>query len=167
MTRPPAQLGRPTRAGFTLVELMAVVAVVAILSMIAIPSVQDRVVRNQIVEVVHWAEFAQKPVEVSWNLGGKLPIDNLATGLPAPDLIVSNYVKSLTVENGSLQIVFGNHAMSALASKTLSLRPAVSPGASTVPVAWVCGQASPPAGMTVSGADATNIDKRYLPLNCR
>jgi type IV pilus assembly protein PilA len=159
---------RAAPSGFTLIELMAVVAVIAILAMIAIPGVQDRLVREQIVEVSRWADFAKTPIAVAWLVAPHaMPIDNAAAGLPAADKVVSNYVKTVTVEDGAVQIVFGNRAMSALAGKTLSLRPAVVPDAPMVPVAWVCGSAPVPGNMSPYGIDRTDIEKRFLPVNCK
>jgi type IV pilus assembly protein PilA len=154
-------------AGFTLTEMMAVVAVIAILATIALPSLQGRLVREQIAEAVHLADIAKPPIEAAWPATHAMPVDNAAAGLPDADKIVSNVVRSVTVEQGAIQIVFGNHAMAALAGKTLSLRPAVVTDAPVVPVAWVCGDADAPGKMTLFGTNRTDVEKRLLPLNCR
>jgi type IV pilus assembly protein PilA len=157
---------RATR-GFTLIELMVVLAVVAILAMIAMPSLQDRVVRDQIVEAAKLADVAKDPVALAWKLTRTLPADNAAAGLPAPDRIVSHLVGAVTVENGAVHLTFGNRADASLRGKTMSFRPAVIDDAQVVPVAWVCAAASAPPPMTIHGSNRTDVPARYLPLNCR
>ena len=147
--------------------MMVVVAVIAILAMIAVPSMQDRLVRQQIVEAMPLADLAKAPVAASWLLMQTLPADNAAAGLPVADKIVSNYVKSVAVENGAIHVTFGNRAMAAISGKTLTLRPAVVEDAKVVPVAWVCSVAKVPDKMTLHGADRTDVAKNFLPLNCR
>ena len=153
--------------GFTMIELMIVVAVVAILAMIAVPNIQDRLVREQIVEAVKLADIAKAPVAAGWTLTLGFPADNAGAGLPVAEKIVSNYVKSVTVEDGAIHLTFGNRAIAAINGKTLTLRPAVVDDAPVVPVAWVCADARPPDKMTVHGSDRTDIAKNFLPLNCR
>jgi type IV pilus assembly protein PilA len=155
------------RAGFTLIELMVVLAVIAILAMIALPSTQGRLVRDQIVEASKLAEIAKAPVALAWTTTQSLPADNAAAGLPSADKIVSNLVSSVAVDAGAIHITFGNRANAAIAGKTLSLRPAVVDDAPVVPVAWVCAGASAPQKMTLRGANRTDVPTRFLPLNCR
>jgi type IV pilus assembly protein PilA len=159
------RLRRPR--GFTLIELMAVVAVIAILATMALPSIRGRLVRQQIVETAKIADIAKSPIELAWALTHTLPADNAAAGLPAADKIVGNYADAVTIENGAIQIHFGNRANSALRGKTLSLRPAVVEDAPIVPVAWICGNASVPDKMTVKGPNRTDVAKGFLPMNCR
>ena len=164
MSRAPARF---SPAGFTLIEMMAVLSVVAILATLAIPSWQDRIVRQQIVEATRLADIAKAPVAAAWAGGKGLPADNAAAGLPAPALIVSNLVSSLQVEGGALHLTFGNQASGAIRGRVLTLRPGVVASAPVVPVAWVCGHAAPPAGMSAEGADRTDVRADFLPLNCR
>lgn len=153
--------------GFTLIELMAVVAVIAILATIALPSMQDRIVRAQIVEAVPIADVAKPGIGAAWQATKSLPADNAALGLPQADKIVGNMVRSVTVDNGAIHIVFGNKANVVLQGKTLTLRPAVVEDAPIVPVAWLCGHSKAPQKMVAQGADKTDVAERYLPMNCR
>lgn len=155
------------RRGFTLIELMVVLAVIVILASIALPSMQGRLVRDQIVEGTRMADIAKAPVAAAWATARRLPLDNDEAGLPAADKIVGNLVSGVAVEGGAIHVTFGNRANAAIAGKTLSLRPAVVDDAPVVPVAWVCAGASAPAKMTLRGNDRTTIPARFLPLNCR
>lgn len=153
--------------GFTLIEVMVVLAVIAILAMIAVPNIQDRLVREQIVEAMKIADIAKAPIAASWSLTHTLPENNAAAGLPPPDKIVGNLVTSLSVEGGAIHVVFGNRANAPIRGKTLTLRPAVVDDAPVVPVAWVCGHASAVAKMSAKGSDRTDVAPNFLPLNCR
>lgn len=157
-----------TRAdGFTLLELMVVVAVIAILAMIALPTLQDKLVRDQIVEAAKLADIAKSPVAASWSTSKSFPSDNGAAGLPAADKIVSNLVSAVTVEGGAVHMTFGNKANPLIHGKVLSFRPAVVDDAPIVPVAWVCGRSKVPEKMSAKGTDRTDVPTKYLPLNCR
>ncbi len=161
------KMGR-SRQGFTLIELMIVIAIMGILSTIAIPSYQDRVIRAQLEEAFNMAEFAQKGVEDHYKETQKLPSDNAAAGLPPAEKIVGNYVTGLTIgQGGVINISLGNRANKNIVGKTVSLRPAVVEDAPTVPIAWVVGQASVPKGMTVLGENKTDVLLRHLPMNGR
>ena len=155
------------RDGFTLMEMMVVIAIIGILALIAAPSYLDQMVRKQIIDAVPLADIAKAPVAAAWAVAQALPRDNAAAGLPAADKIVNNFVNSVSVQDGAIHIVFGNSANSAIKGKILSLRPAVVDDAPVVPVTWVCGHAAAPAKMTVRGEDRTSVPPGYLPLNCR
>lgn len=154
------------RRGFTLIEVMVVVAIIAILALMAVPSLQGKYIREHIAEGVTLARLAKDHVGAVWTTTKALPDDNAAAGLPAADKIVNNVVKSVTVEGGAIHIVFGNRANGALQGKTLTLRPAVVEDTPVVPVAWVCASAKAPDKMKAFGANRTDIERQYLPVNC-
>jgi len=150
-----------------MLELMIVIGIIAILALIALPGVPARVVRDQVVDAVRLADIAKVPVALSWAAAARLPVDNAAAGLPVADKIVNNYVSSVAVESGAIQLTFGNRANARIRGKMLTLRPGVVEDAPIVPVTWVCGNAEPPARMTAKGLNKTNLPLEYLPLNCR
>lgn len=152
--------------GFTLVEMMAVIAIVAILGALAFPSYQASIVRKQIEAAIQLTDLAKKPIAAEWAAVQALPLDNAAAGLPVADKIVSNFVSAVTVRDGVINITFGNRANGAITGKILSLRPAVVADTPLVPIAWVCGKAEAPDKMTVKGLDQTNVPDAYLPLDC-
>lgn len=152
---------------FTLIEMMAVLAVMAILAMLALPSYYYRTVRQQIEGMAPLVNMAEAPLAAAWQTLHALPTDNSAAGLPAADKIVNNYVSSVTVANGALNVTFGNRATSALNGKVLTIRPAVVSDAPQVPITWVCGNAGPPHNMTLMGTNQTTVPAAYLPLECK
>ena len=153
--------------GFTLIELLIVVAIIAILSTMALPSYQDRTIRAQVAQAIIMAEPAKKEVEDYYRAKGTLPRNNAQAGLPNPDKFVGNYVKSLTVNNGVIEIVLGNRINQNVAGKTLALRPAIVADAAKAPISWVCGGASVPQGMTVEAKNRGTLSPRHMPIECR
>jgi type IV pilus assembly protein PilA len=154
------------RRGFSLMEVLVVVAIVGIIATLALPGLQNGLVRDQIVSAVPLADIAKKPVAFLWTTTQTFPADNAAAGLPVPDKIVNNHVRSVAVQDGAIHITFGNSAHATIAGKVLTLRPAVVEDAPIVPVTWVCGLAAPPANMTVKGDNRTDIPQGLLPFNC-
>jgi type IV pilus assembly protein PilA len=146
---------------------MVVIGIVAILALMALPSYQDKLVRDQLVEALPLADIAKPPVAAAWAANQPLPSDNVAAGLPPPEKIVSNLVSSVALEAGAIHMTFGNRANGVLKGKVLSFRPAVVEDAPIVPVAWICGFGPVPANMTAKGANRTDVPQRYLPFKCR
>lgn len=153
--------------GFTLIEMMVVVAIIAILALLMLPSYQDKLVRDQIAEALPLADIAKPPIAAEWAAAQSFPADNAGAGLPPADKIVSNLISSVSVQSGALHLTFGNRANGQIKGKVLTLRPAVVEDAPVVPVAWICGYSPAPDKMTVKGENRTNIPALYLPFRCR
>ena len=106
---------------------MIVIAIIAILALIALPGMPDKLIRDRIVESVKLADIVKAPIAAAWAPTAKgLPVDNAAAGLPVADKIVNDYISSVAVESGAIQITFGNRANVAIRGKVLTLRPASS-----------------------------------------
>jgi len=153
--------------GFTMMEMMAVLAVIGILSLMAIPSLQEKLVRDQINEALPLADIAKPAIAALWTSTQALPAGNSEVGLPAADKVVSNYVSGLQVQNGAIHLTLGNNVNATLKNKILTLRPAVVSDSPVVPVAWICGFARVPDKMSAMGENHTNIPQALLPLKCR
>ena len=154
-------------SGFSMLEMMVVIALIGILALMAAPSFQDQIVRDQINNALPLADIAKTPNALAWATLQIFPADNTAAGLPAADKIVNNSISSVAVQDGAIHVTFGNRANGLIAGKMLSLRAAVVEDAPIVPVTWVCGYAEAPDKMTVRGQNKTNIPANFLPFSCR
>ncbi len=150
-----------------MMEILVALAIVAIVATLALPGMFNGLVRDQIIESAPLVDAARKKVAAYWAGSGTMPDDNKEAGLPPADKLVGNYVRSIVVRDGVIDVEFGNNASGALAGKILTFRPAVVEGTPMVPVAWVCAGATPPGGMSVRGDDRTNVPPAALPVNCR
>ncbi len=153
--------------GFSVIEMMVVVAIIGILAMIAIPSSIGRIVKEQVIAAIPLADIAKEPIAAAWKAAKTLPINNEEAGLPVPEKVVSNFVSSLIVQDGVIHMTFGNKAHPQIKGKILSMRPAVIEESQVVPIAWVCGNAKAPEKMTIKGENKTSVSVDYLPLACR
>lgn len=153
--------------GFTLIELMIVIALIAILTTLALPSFQDQVIRTQVQEALEMARFVQSGVQDFYAARKRMPKDNAEAGLPAAEKIIGNYVESMAVRDGVIEIRLGGRINKHALGQTLAIRPAIVEGAPKVPIAWIQGYASVPKGMTVIGDNSTTIHARFLPVDCR
>lgn len=153
--------------GFTLIELMIVIAIIGVLSTMAIPSYQDRVIRTQVEEGFELARFVQEGVEAFYKHHGRMPKNNREAGLPAAEKIIGNYVSEIKVSSGIVNIKLGNRINQNADSKIISIRPAIVQGEKKVPVTWIYGYASIPDGMTAIGDNQSTILARHLPVRCR
>jgi len=153
--------------GFSMMELMVVLAVIGVLALMAVPNFSGKIARDQVVEAMPLADIAKVPLAGSWALARVFPADNTAAGLPDANKIVNNFISSVSVRDGAIDITFGNSAHTLIKDKILTLRAAVVEDAPVVPVTWVCGYAAAPEPMTMRGGNNTNIPAGYLPLKCR
>jgi type IV pilus assembly protein PilA len=153
--------------GFSVIEMMVVVAILGILAMVAIPSSMSKIIKEQITAALPLADIAKTPVAVAWSSSQLMLADNAEADLPSPDKVVSNFISALEIDNGAIHMTFGNKAHPQIKDKILSLRPAVIEESKVVPVAWVCGVAKAPDNMTLKGENRTNIPPEYLPHLCR
>ncbi|MGH8396969.1 MAG: pilin [Gammaproteobacteria bacterium] len=159
-----------TIRGFTLIELMIVIAIIGVLASIAIPQYQDYVTRTKVSEGLSLADEAKIAVAETFQSLGRMPIGNNGSfDLPTPTSIAGTYVTSVTVTGGNGQIVVvynGNIGGGVTAGQQLTLTPGTSPEAA---IAWACGYSSVTInGTTVGGPGAgTNVASKYLPANCR
>jgi type IV pilus assembly protein PilA len=154
-------------AGFTWIELLAVIAVVAILALMAVPGLQDTALKKQVKEGMGLASVATLGVQAAYSASGEMPANNAAAGIPVSTKIVGSMVKEVTVEGGAVTITYGNNASKALDGKHLTLRPAVVAGEPVVPIAWICAKVAVPKGMELRGNDKTDIQSSWLPVDCR
>ena len=153
--------------GFSVIEMMVVVAIIAILAMIAIPSSMGRIIKEQVIAAMPLADIAKEPIAAAWKAVKKLPVNNEEAGLPVPEKVVSNFVSALIVQDGVIHMTFGNKAHPQIKGKILSMRPAVIEESQVVPIAWVCGNAKAPDKMTIKGENKTTVSADYLPSVCR
>jgi type IV pilus assembly protein PilA len=158
---------RSVPAGFSLIEMLFALAVAGVLLAMAIPALQGMALRKQVEEGLALAKVAEAGVQSVWTLTGKVPANNAAAGLPVPEKIVGNVVSRVDVVNGAVVLTFGNNAGKSLHGKKLALRPAVVAGTPVVPIAWLCNNAAAPKGMTVVGANTTDLPSEGLPVECR
>ena len=155
--------------GFTLIELMIVVAIIGILASLAVAAYQTYTVRAQITEGINMAGRAKVPVVEAYTNDGTAPANRTAAGMtPAPTDTSGGYVSQVDIINGRIVVTFGGpQAHSDIIGDTLSLTPYES---STNSVAWRCGFAGPPPGDLLNGGDPhqdPTVDRRYLPSICR
>lgn len=154
---------KKAQQGFTLIELMIVVAIIGILAAIAIPAYQDYTIRSQASEGPTLAGGLKTAIAEFFADRGAWPANNAALGIN--NVIEGSYVSSITSANGVITITYGNKANAAnLATQVLTIRPATSAAGD---IAWVCGYGAAPGGTTVVGADATTVLAKYLPSSCR
>jgi type IV pilus assembly protein PilA len=153
--------------GFTLIELMIVVAIIGILAAIAIPAYQDYTIRAQVTEGLNLAGAVKAAVAETFAQTGSWPATNAEAGVGSGSGITGKYVTSVAVASGGITITYGNQANTKIATQSLGLSPATSDNDDVV---WVCGRRPVPTGASAAGTPGTTtsglLDK-YLPQTCR
>jgi type IV pilus assembly protein PilA len=140
--------------GFTLIELMIVVAIIGILAAVAIPAYQDYTIRTKVSEGLSLASGAKTTVaETRLSLGRWLTGTNSSYGLALPGSITGNNVASISVtaNTGLITIWYNNDT--AINNMALTLNPTVTPGG----IKWTC----------TTAISTTTVPNKYRPANCR
>jgi len=138
--------------GFTLIELMIVVAIIAVLAAIAIPAYQNYLIRTQVTEGMSLATGAKAAVWEFVSNTGRFPGSNQSAGLAKATSIAGKYVIQVDVTGGKITATFGNNANTAIQASgqdTLVLSPWTSSGT----IVWSC--------------TPSTVDPKYLPSSCR
>jgi type IV pilus assembly protein PilA len=149
--------------GFTLIELMIVVAIIGILAAIALPAYQDYTIRAQVSEGPTLAEGLKLALADYYTSNGVWPADETKVGFTAPPS--GTYVTQVKGAAGSMVITYGNKANKNVMGGILTIGAATDPNGD---IAWVCGTATMPNGFAgTSGAIAAPLVPKWLPSSCK
>ena len=160
--------------GFTLIELMIVVAIVGILATVAVPTYQSYSIRSQVSEGMSMVGPTKARVADAFLARGEAPVDRAAAGLTgvATDS-AGKYVESIDVTNGVIVITYGFQANAQILGLTFTMTPYETNNQGVV---WRCGSSAAPAGLSLMGTSgggntaayqAPTVPARYLPAACR
>ena len=137
------------QGGFTLIELMIVIAIIAILAAIAIPAYQDYTIRTQASEGANLVSAAKLAVAQTVDETGGFPADNAAAGLATSSSIIGKYTSDVAVAAGVITVTYGVDANSEISGDTLIFTPTTNAGS----IEWSC--------------TGGNLDVQYRPATCR
>ncbi|HGF8981242.1 TPA: pilin [Neisseria meningitidis] len=156
--------------GFTLIELMIVIAIVGILAAVALPAYQDYTARAQVSEAILLAEGQKSAVTEYYLNHGIWPSDNSSAGVATSSEIKGKYVEKVEVAKGVITATMLSTGVNKeIQGKKLSLWAKRQDGS----VKWFCGQpveraANNADAVTGTGTDAAKkIDTKHLPSTCR
>ncbi len=136
--------------GFTLIELMIVVAIIGILAAIAIPAYQDYTIRAQVSEGLNLSGGAKAAVSEYTMDTGLFPTNNLQAGVSAATSINGKYTSTVSVNAaGRIDVTYGGDAHALIDADILIMTPGTNAGS----VEWVC--------------SSTTILDKHLPAACR
>ena len=136
--------------GFTLIELMIVVAILGILSSVAMPAYQSYMIRAQVAEGLSISGPVQTAAAEFFNQAGGFPADNDQAGLMAANAYSGEYVSQISIENDVISIEFGNSAHADISGEVLMLTASGDAGS----LSWDC---------STTGA----ISAAHLPSICK
>jgi type IV pilus assembly protein PilA len=139
--------------GFTLIELMIVVAIIAILAAIAISQYQDYVIRAQLSEGMSLADAVKTTIGEFYQNYGRFPDNNESAGLTLPATIQGKYVTQVSTTNGIITSTYGNSVNDKVSGATLLFSPTTHGGS----IDWHC----------KAGTNSPFLENRWLPTNCR
>ena len=146
---------RSIQKGFTLIELMIVVAIIGILAAVALPAYQDYTKRSHVSEGMSLASGAKSALTEYYSTNGEWPSDNTKAGLASAASIKGNAVRSVEVDTSTITVTFNTKVE---AGKILVFKG--SAGDTAGSVEWNC---KPDSDATTP----TDINPKFLPASCR